>query len=80
MALTLLLVAGAGGGVAGVTSNGVSGDWAVGRWIGGVLAGGICALGSMGVAAWWLIGLQRYKDEMSGPWDVARPVLRRRWD
>lgn len=115
MALTVLLVMGAGGGVAAVTapastsssmgSSTLAGNGggfyantttaailssshnrshtlvaAIGRWFIGAVLGGACALGSMGVAAWWLIGLQQYKDEMSGPWDVARPVLRRRWD
>lgn len=73
--LTLALVASAGGGV-GITVSG--GGWkaaAVGLVLGCVLTG----LG-MGVCSWWLIGLQKYKNEIHGPWDPARPVLRRHWD
>jgi phosphatidylinositol glycan class C protein len=35
---------------------------------------------AMGGCSWWLIGLQKYKNEIHGPWDPARPVIRRRWD
>ena len=40
-----------------------------GVWGGGVVLG-------MGVCSWWLIGLQKYKNVVIGPWDPARPVLR----
>ena len=29
----------------------------------------------MGACSWWLIGLQRYKNVVIGPWDPAKPVL-----
>jgi phosphatidylinositol N-acetylglucosaminyltransferase subunit C len=29
----------------------------------------------MGACSWWLIGLQRYKNVVIGPWDAAKPVL-----
>lgn len=73
--LTLLLVTGAGGGVGVIVSGG---GWKAGvvgtvvGWIGGVLA--------MGGCSWWLIGLQRYKNEIHGPWDPARPIIRGSWD
>jgi phosphatidylinositol glycan class C protein len=34
----------------------------------------------MGVCSWWLISLQKYKNEIYGPWDPAKPVIRRHWD
>ncbi|OAT04210.1 phosphatidylinositol glycan, class C [Blastomyces gilchristii SLH14081] len=34
----------------------------------------------MGGCSWWLISLQKYKNVVAGPWDPARPVLRRHWD
>lgn len=46
----------------------------------GVLLGGIICCFSMGMTSWWLIGLQRYKNEIHGPWDPARPVIRRAWE
>ena len=46
----------------------------------GVVLGGIMICLSMGLTSWWLIGLQRYKNEIRGPWDPARPVLRGVWD
>ena len=30
----------------------------------------------MGGCSWWLIGLQKYKNVVIGPWDPARPVIR----
>lgn len=56
-----------------------------GKWgaaiAGTVLWGGGMVLG-MGGCSWWLIGLQKYKNVVIGPWDTARPVLRGRvgWD
>ena len=75
LALTLFLVMGAGGGV-GVTISG-------GGWKGaliGVFMGGLLTAITMGGCSWWLIGLQKYKNEIHGPWDPARPVIRRHWD
>jgi phosphatidylinositol glycan class C protein len=73
--LTLALLLGAGGGVA-VTVT--SGGWAAAAV--GCLSGVLIAAIAMGGASWWLIGLQKWKDEIVGPWDIARPRLRRRWD
>ena len=39
----------------------------------GVLVTGL----AMGGCSWWLIGLQKYKNEIHGPWDPARPIIRR---
>ncbi|KAJ4298625.1 glycosylphosphatidylinositol anchor biosynthesis [Collariella sp. IMI 366227] len=35
-----------------------------------------------GAVSWWLIGMQKYKNEIYGPWDPARPIIisRRQWD
>ena len=66
-----IVVAGAGcGGGGGVVVVGLSGA---------CLAALITCLG-MGATSWWLIGLQRYKNEIRGPWDPARPVIRRHWN
>jgi phosphatidylinositol glycan class C protein len=73
--LTVALVLAAGGGV-GITLRG--GGWAtavVGSFLGIVLT----AL-AMGACSWWLISLQKYKNVVIGPWDPARPVIRRNWD
>lgn len=75
IALTVLLVLSSGAGVS-VTVSG-------GGWIAAIIG---CVLGSiimflvMGICSWWLIGLQKYKNEIHGPWDPARPVVRTRWD
>ncbi|KAK5131962.1 hypothetical protein LTR08_000474 [Meristemomyces frigidus] len=73
--LTVLLVAMSGAGLSMTISGG---GWAMGV-VGVVLAGIITCL-SMGMTVWWLLGLQRYKNEIHGPWDPARPVIRRGWD
>jgi phosphatidylinositol glycan class C protein len=79
--LTSLLVAGAGGGVGLILGHGGDGngyfDW---PWKSGLLGGiiGVLVTGLvMGGCSWWLIGLQKYKNEIHGPWDPARPVIRR---
>lgn len=72
--LTLALVIVAGGAV-GIT---LRGGWAaavVGSFLGSLLA----AL-AMGGCSWWLISLQKYKNVVTGPWDPARPIIRRHWD
>jgi phosphatidylinositol glycan class C protein len=72
--LTFALVLAAGGGV-GIT---VRGGWAaaiVGSFLGSVLTAF-----AMGGCSWWLISLQKYKNVVIGPWDQARPILRRHWD
>ncbi len=69
--LTAALVMGAGAGVGVVVSGG---EWKA-AIVGGTLGNGAAAL-AMGGCSWWLIGLQRYKNEIHGPWDPARPVVR----
>ncbi|KAF7184931.1 Phosphatidylinositol N-acetylglucosaminyltransferase GPI2 subunit [Pseudocercospora fuligena] len=72
--LTILLVLVASGGLSMCISGG---GW--GYAVLGVVLGGIVTCLSMGMTSWWLIGLQRYKNEIHGPWDPARPVIRRQW-
>ncbi|KAJ5624386.1 hypothetical protein N7510_000695 [Penicillium lagena] len=72
--LTFALVVVAGGAV-GVT---LSGGWAS-AIIGSVL-GSILAALAMGGCSWWLISLQKYKNVVIGPWDPARPIIRRHWN
>ncbi|KAL9082416.1 MAG: hypothetical protein Q9159_006437 [Coniocarpon cinnabarinum] len=73
--LTWSLVMGAGGGTVSMFTNG---GWAP-AILGAVL--GLLVTGiAMGVLSYWLISLQVYKNEIHGPWDPARPIIRRRWD
>ncbi|KAH7126575.1 phosphatidylinositol N-acetylglucosaminyltransferase-like protein subunit C [Dendryphion nanum] len=74
-ALTIVLVITACGGVSVTLTGGGRG-----AWIAGVVLGGILTFLFMGISSWWLIGLQKYKNEIRGPWDPARPIIRRRWD
>ena len=73
--LTGFLVVLASGGLSMTISGG---GWIMG--LVGVVLGGMVSCVSMGLTSWWLIGLQRYKNEIHGPWDPARPVIRRHWD
>ncbi|OBT90309.1 hypothetical protein VE02_03339 [Pseudogymnoascus sp. 03VT05] len=73
--LTALLVMGAGGGVGMVVTRGGWKAAVVGMTLGNLIAGL-----AMGGCSWWLIGLQRYKNEIHGPWDPARPIIRRHWE
>lgn len=75
LVLTIALVVNASGGVF-VTLAG--GGWR--KWLGGVFLGGFLTFLTMGICSWWFIGLQKYKNEIHGPWDPARPIIRRRWD
>ncbi|WPH01420.1 Hypothetical protein R9X50_00426500 [Acrodontium crateriforme] len=75
LVLTTILVIIASGGLSMTISGG---GWAMG--VVGVILGGIVMSLSMGITSWWLIGLQRYKNEIHGPWDPARPIIRRHWD
>ena len=80
MILTLLLVIGAGAGLGLVISG--RPFWQ-GGWKRAIAGAVIWALGSavgMGGCSWWLIGLQRYKNVVIGPWDPARPIIRGSWD
>lgn len=73
--LTWLMVMAAGGGTVSMFTHG---GWtpAILGIILGLLVTGI----AMGAASYWLISLQVYKNEIHGPWDPARPIIRRRWD
>ncbi|PLB34839.1 phosphatidylinositol N-acetylglucosaminyltransferase [Aspergillus candidus] len=72
--LTLALVIVAGGAV-GVTMQGGLFAAVVGSVLGSVLT----AL-AMGGCSWWLLSLQKYKNVVTGPWDPARPIIRRHWE
>ncbi|KAG9234083.1 phosphatidylinositol N-acetylglucosaminyltransferase-domain-containing protein [Amylocarpus encephaloides] len=82
--LTGLLIVGASGGVGLCMGHGGDGEgmldfpWKAG--LTGVVVGVISTCLAMGVCSWWLIGLQKYKNEIHGPWDPARPIIRRQWD
>lgn len=82
--LTTLLVLGAGGGVGLILGHGEDGDeiapfpWKSG--IIGIVTGVLVTGLAMGGCSWWLIGLQKYKNEIHGPWDPARPIIRRHYD
>ena len=82
--LTVLLIVTSGAGL-GITlvgkgGGGAKGDGGWGRmWgkaVGGVLVWGGGVVLGMGGCSWWLIGLQKYKNVVIGPWDPARPVIR----
>ena len=73
--MTVALTVSAGAGV-GIAVSG--GGWSAATV--GVVLGCLLTGFGMGGCSWWLIGLQRYKNEIHGPWDPARPILRRRWD
>lgn len=75
VALTILLVTTASGALFTILTGGGRVAWMV-----GVVLGSTMTFLGMGVCTWWLIGLQKYKNEIHGPWDPARPVIRRRWD
>jgi phosphatidylinositol N-acetylglucosaminyltransferase subunit C len=88
--LTLLLVLGAGGGV-GMILGAADCDaprgcenqpWPWASGVLGMLVACVIAAVAMGGCSWWLIGLQKYKNEIYGPWDPARPIIisRRHWD
>lgn len=91
VALTVLLVLGAGGGVGMVMGeyNSEKGGgcalwtcWPWKRGLLGMVVGCLISALAMGGCSWWLIGLQKYKNEIYGPWDPARPIIisRRHWD
>ncbi|PYH47811.1 phosphatidylinositol N-acetylglucosaminyltransferase [Aspergillus saccharolyticus JOP 1030-1] len=72
LTLTLVLVA---GGAVGIT---LRGGWAA--FVVGSILGSILTALAMGGCSWWLISLQKYKNVVTGPWDPARPIIRRHWD
>ena len=74
LTIMLILTAGAALGVT-VVENG--------RWraaIAGTVLWGMGSILAMGGCSWWLIGLQKYKNVVIGPWDPARPIIRGTWD
>ena len=75
LSLTCALVMGQGAGMALCFP---SAGWIAA--IGGIIISLLLTGFAMGTSAWWLIGLQKYKNEIHGPWDPARPILRRHWD
>ncbi|KAK0628648.1 phosphatidylinositol N-acetylglucosaminyltransferase-domain-containing protein [Bombardia bombarda] len=79
--LTVLLIMGAGGGV-GMILGADDQGWPWKNGLLGVLVGCLITALAMGGCSWWLIGLQKYKNEIYGPWDPARPIIisRRHWD
>ncbi|KAI9163242.1 Phosphatidylinositol N-acetylglucosaminyltransferase GPI2 subunit [Paramyrothecium foliicola] len=79
---TVLLVSGAGGGVGMVMTEAEAGRWPWKGGIVGMVLGVLIATIATGGCSWWLIGLQKYKNEIRGPWDQARPIImsRPRWE
>lgn len=73
--LAIFLVMSAGAGLSMAVSGGGLRAAITGAILGSFLTGLV-----MGICSWWLIGLQKYKNEIHGPWDPARPVIRRSWD
>ncbi|KAI8956831.1 GPI2-domain-containing protein [Daldinia sp. FL1419] len=80
--LSILLVIGAGGGVGLIVGEEKDVVWPWRSGLLGVLVTAIIAVIAMGGCSWWLIGLQKYKNAINGPWDQARPIIisRRLWD
>ncbi|OTB03978.1 hypothetical protein M426DRAFT_321271, partial [Hypoxylon sp. CI-4A] len=80
--LSALLVIGAGGGVGLILGGEKDGVWPWKSGLLGVLVAASIAVVAMGGCSWWLIGLQKYKNAINGPWDQARPIIisRRLWD
>ncbi|KAK2032911.1 phosphatidylinositol N-acetylglucosaminyltransferase [Colletotrichum zoysiae] len=86
-AMTALLVLGAGAGVGVIMGDDGSGAAAAGGWpwksaVAGMVVSVLISAVAMGGCSWWLIGLQKYKNEIYGPWDQARPIImsRRLWE
>lgn len=80
--LGVFLVLGAGFGMGMMIGEGASGNWTWKSGIVGMVVGMMIAALATGGCSWWLIGLQKYKNEIRGPWDPARPIImsRTRWD
>ncbi|KAH7176601.1 phosphatidylinositol N-acetylglucosaminyltransferase subunit C [Dactylonectria macrodidyma] len=81
---SILLVMGAGLGVGMILGDtkGTGGGWPWKSGFVGMVVGVLIAVLATGGCSWWLIGLQKYKNEIRGPWDPARPIImsRPRWD
>ncbi|RYP20769.1 hypothetical protein DL765_002602 [Monosporascus sp. GIB2] len=87
VALSVLLVMGAGLGVGLILGGGekdggggVRPPWRSGFL--GILVAALLSVVAMGGCSWWLISLQKYKNAINGPWDQARPIIisRRLWE
>ncbi|CAP67872.1 uncharacterized protein PODANS_1_17510 [Podospora anserina S mat+] len=80
--LTVLLVLGAGGGVGIILGEAPATSWPWKRGLAGMVIGCLISAVAIGGCSWWLIGMQKYKNEIYGPWDPARPIIisRRHWD
>ncbi|KAM5476914.1 glycosylphosphatidylinositol anchor biosynthesis [Microsporum audouinii] len=74
VSLTVALVLSASASVGITLRGGLSGA------IIGILIGSPSTALIMGCCSWWLISLQRYKNVVIGPWDPAKPIIRRHWD
>ncbi|TQN69750.1 Phosphatidylinositol N-acetylglucosaminyltransferase GPI2 subunit [Colletotrichum shisoi] len=82
-AMTVFLVLGAGAGVGMIVGDdGSACCWPWKSVVAGMVVSVLIAAIAMGGCSWWLIGLQKYKNEIYGPWDPARPIImsRRAWD
>ena len=80
LTLSLTIAAGAGMGVT-LASKGATGGGGWKAAVIGIVMWGLGTAVGMGGCSWWLIGLQKYKNVVIGPWDPARPVLRGgHWD
>lgn len=76
LSLTIFLVVVASGSVGIILGNA---KWAwLARAVLGTVVGSFSTAFVCGACSWWLISLQRYKNVVIGPWDVARPVLKGR--
>lgn len=73
--LTVILAMGAGLGVGMVLSEGKDGSWPWTNGVVGMVVSLLLAALGTGGCTWWLIGLQKYKNEIRGPWDPARPII-----
>ncbi|KAL9105641.1 MAG: hypothetical protein Q9227_009220 [Pyrenula ochraceoflavens] len=78
LSLTIVLVVIASGGL-GIIVRQDHGGWAwLFRAVVGTLIGCFGTSFACGACSWWLIGMQRYKNVVIGPWDAAKPVLKGR--
>ncbi|KAI1812157.1 GPI2-domain-containing protein [Poronia punctata] len=75
VALSVLLVIGAGAGVGMILGGEKDGLWPWKSGLLGVLVAALVAMVAMGGCSWWLIQLQKYKNAINGPWDQARPII-----
>ncbi|KOS21151.1 Phosphatidylinositol N-acetylglucosaminyltransferase GPI2 subunit [Escovopsis weberi] len=67
---------------AAAASAAADGGWPWRRGVAGMAVAVVLATIAAGGCSWWLIRLQKYKNEIRGPWDPARPIImsRPRWE